>query len=364
MVANTGLPNAARYSLSFTYDAKGRRIQKAVSLWNGSSYVLQYTRRFLYDGWNVVAELDGSNNLIRSYIWGNDLSGSMQGAGGVGGLLVVKPASANPLFVAYDGNGNVVGLLDASTGTAVAQYAYGPFGEVLQMTPNMGNPCPLRFSTKYDDDETDLIYYGYRYYNPGTGRWPSRDPLGELGANLLNNLAWLDFLGEGSRNNPYAMEENNPVNFIDALGLQSAQIGLAEAIASGNVAQIEAILAGADGVLSDAEIAAARAFLQRVATCEAIYAAYKALNCKGCNGCADKQSALANGACLTAEIAGRALYLKNKCDYCLAGSIARGSQKAEGGHRIELANKTRALAKCTAAALTLPSALPPPPSAP
>jgi RHS repeat-associated protein len=41
----------------------------------------------------------------------------------------------------------------------------------------MARANPFRFSTKYQDDETDLLYYGYRYYNAGTGRWLSRDPI-------------------------------------------------------------------------------------------------------------------------------------------------------------------------------------------
>jgi RHS repeat-associated protein len=44
---------------------------------------------------------------------------------------------------------------------------------------------PFMFSTKYYDWETGLYYYGYRYYNPSTGRWLSRDPLGEPGFYLL-----------------------------------------------------------------------------------------------------------------------------------------------------------------------------------
>ncbi|MBB5354036.1 RHS repeat-associated protein, partial [Haloferula luteola] len=39
----------------------------------------------------------------------------------------------------------------------------------------------IGFSTKYQDEETGLYYYGYRYYDPVTGRWQSRDPLEELG---------------------------------------------------------------------------------------------------------------------------------------------------------------------------------------
>ena len=47
----------------------------------------------------------------------------------------------------------------------------------------MAKANPFRFSTKYQDDEPDL-YYGYRYYNPSTGRWINRDPLDERGAKL------------------------------------------------------------------------------------------------------------------------------------------------------------------------------------
>jgi RHS repeat-associated protein len=73
------------------------------------------------------------------------------------------------------------------------------------MTGPMGRVNPLRFSTKYQDDETDLVYYGYRYYNPSTGRWPNRDPIGELGgANL------------------YAFVANNPLTAIDPLGLDTS----------------------------------------------------------------------------------------------------------------------------------------------
>ena len=41
----------------------------------------------------------------------------------------------------------------------------------------------IKFSSKYHDNETDLIYYGYRYYSSNTGRWLSRDPINELAFN-------------------------------------------------------------------------------------------------------------------------------------------------------------------------------------
>ncbi len=40
-------------------------------------------------------------------------------------------------------------------------------------------PAPFAFSTKYTDDETGLVYYGYRYLNPEPGRWINRDPIGK-----------------------------------------------------------------------------------------------------------------------------------------------------------------------------------------
>jgi RHS repeat-associated protein len=38
---------------------------------------------------------------------------------------------------------------------------------------------PFRFSSKYQDDETDLLYYGYRYYNASTGRWLRKTKRGQ-----------------------------------------------------------------------------------------------------------------------------------------------------------------------------------------
>jgi len=235
----------------------------------------------------------------------------------------------------------------------------GPFGEVIRATGPLAKVNPFRFSTIYQDDESDLLMYAHRPYSASQGRFLSREPLGEVGANLLFNIGFMDVFGEESRLNPYWIVDNDPVHHYDILGLQSVPVSLTEAMASGNVAQVESILAGMEE--GDAGYAVAEAWLKKVAQCEAIWAAYKALGCKGCKGCTTSGQAAANAACLTAEIAGRAAFLKLKCDYCLAGSIAAGSAKQEKGHQTELANKTAALARCVAAAATLPSATPPPP---
>src|ERR1035437_1683622 len=101
-----------------------------------------------------------------------------QAAGEVGGLVVVN-AQPSTQSTAYDGNGNVAGLVNANDGTLTANYEYGPFGEVIRMTGLMALANPFRFSTKYQDNESDLLYYGYRFYNASKGTWLSRDPVGE-----------------------------------------------------------------------------------------------------------------------------------------------------------------------------------------
>jgi RHS repeat-associated protein len=180
LVTMTVTPNVGpQYQLAFAYDPKGRRIQKTVAT-NG---VAVSTNKFLYDGWNLVAELQPNNAPIRSYVWGNDLSGSQQGAGGVGGLLEVScyGTTTTNCFPAFDGNGNVAALINAADGTIVANYEYAAFGEPIRVTGAMARNNPFRFSTKYSDDESDLLYYGHRYYRPSTGSWINRDQIEEKG---------------------------------------------------------------------------------------------------------------------------------------------------------------------------------------
>jgi RHS repeat-associated protein len=199
--------NASKRRLIFEYDYQGRRIRKKVFRWNtaGNNYFTTPASdlKFIYDGWNLLAELNATNNtVVRSYLWGLDLSGTLQDAGGVGGLAAVKTAGGAAHFPAYDLNGNVIGLVDSSDGSTSAIYEYGPFGEVLRATGPMARENAFRFSTKYQDDETGLNYYGYRYYSASMGRWLSADPLGEEGGLNL-----------------HCFVENGGANYFDPLGL-------------------------------------------------------------------------------------------------------------------------------------------------
>jgi len=140
----------------------------------------------------VIAEyeVDGSGaDLHTTYTWGPDLSGGMQGAGGVGGLLAVHRDPGldgggartwgEHFYPAYDGNGNIGQYLD-ELGAIEASYEYDPFGRVIESSGSH-TAFRYRFSTKPYDRETGWLYYGFRYYDPVTGRWPSRDPIGERG---------------------------------------------------------------------------------------------------------------------------------------------------------------------------------------
>jgi RHS repeat-associated protein len=197
---------------AYRYDAFGRRLSRT---WKDPVTTLTRTTRYVYDGWNVVAEHstapadpNGPLTLQRRYVWGPDLSGTMQGAGGVGGLLMIEDrttATPQAHYVCYDGNGNVTKLITQDTsGNPIisAAYTYDPFGNVRTATGPYAATNPVRFSTKFQDPETGWSYYGYRYYDAANGRWTSRDPIEEEGGVNL-----------------FSMISNSPVTYFDFLGL-------------------------------------------------------------------------------------------------------------------------------------------------
>ncbi|MEW6199427.1 MAG: hypothetical protein AB1601_12290, partial [Planctomycetota bacterium] len=84
-------------AVKFWYDYLGRCVQKEVQTWTAGSpddYVVTERRKFMYHGWLPILELDAmnSNAVLRAYTWGLDLSGTLDGLAGVGGLLAVHQA--------------------------------------------------------------------------------------------------------------------------------------------------------------------------------------------------------------------------------------------------------------------------------
>ncbi len=82
---------------------------------------------------------------------------------------------------------------------------YDAFGRTVRETGPYAADNPFRFSTKYTDTETDLVYYGLRYYSPSMGRFINRDPIEEQGGLNL-----------------YGFVGNNAVNRVDILGLSAS----------------------------------------------------------------------------------------------------------------------------------------------
>jgi RHS repeat-associated protein len=176
----------------------GRRISRTAG---------ETTTWYFYDGFNCIAEYTGTTLTTRT--WGLDLSGTLQGAGGVGGLLAVNIGGTS-YYPAFDGNGNVSEYLTTS-GVVAAHFEYDPFGNLTYLSEQTAGLAALfdyRFSTKPLDQDTGLYYYTYRWYDPLTGRWPSRDPIEEWGGINLHG-----FVG------------NDGVNRWDFLGLDECEKG-------------------------------------------------------------------------------------------------------------------------------------------
>jgi len=116
-------------------------------------------------------------------------------------LTWVKTRAIIPTF---NGNGNVNNYLNQA-GAKVAHLEYDPFGNPTVDAESSVAALPCGFSTEPQEPVTRLRYYGYRYYDPLTGRWPSRDPIEEGGGKNLygfvfnNAFAWYDYLGREPR---------------------------------------------------------------------------------------------------------------------------------------------------------------------
>ena len=208
----TNRANGPRILATYEYDAEKRRRRKTMSS--------QETRHFTYSGWSLLCETLTTNHfpLTTYYVWGKDLSGTLDGAGGVGGLLATEVGGVW-YFPLYDNNGNITDYV-SETGEVVASYEYDAFGRTITQSGTMADAFPFRFSTKYYDAESGLYYYGYRYYSPELGRWLTRDPIEEDGGDNLyafcgnNGICRHDYLGHVSRGSVDALKKRKGVCYI------------------------------------------------------------------------------------------------------------------------------------------------------
>jgi RHS repeat-associated protein len=141
---------------TFSYDAMGRRKSKTVA-GTGTS--------FLYDGFNIVQELNGANPQA------NLLTGQ-----GIDEVFARTFAAGSENFVT-DGLGSTVALTDAA-GAVQSSYTYEAYGKAAKSGTATTNSQTY---TGREDDGTGLYYYRARYYNPTISRFVSEDPIGLAG---------------------------------------------------------------------------------------------------------------------------------------------------------------------------------------
>ena len=175
--------------VEMAYDYMGRRVEKKVSskgLLSFYNWNVDKHYKFAYDDYKLIAVYDATNNnaLLMTFTWQPESVGL--------DVPVSITYDGNTYYYVTDGNKNVTGLLDQA-GNRVAEYVYGPFGQLLGAEGELAEVNPFRFSSEFHDDETGLVYYNYRYYNAKLGRWIKRDPIEEQGGinlyvMLLNNI--------------------------------------------------------------------------------------------------------------------------------------------------------------------------------
>jgi RHS repeat-associated protein len=175
-VAGASTPAATS---TYRYDGLGRRIEKVA---NGQ------TKRYIYDGEDILLEYDGSNVLQARFTHGPGIDEP---------IAVTKAGST--FFYHQDGLGSVTDLTD-SAGATARSYSYDAYGNIVESPGTVEQP--YTYTGREFDAETGLFYYRARYYDSTTGRFLQKDPIGFTSGDL----------------NLYRYTLNDPVNRYDPDG--------------------------------------------------------------------------------------------------------------------------------------------------
>lgn len=175
--------------VSYKYDALGRRIERTKSVSIPVPVILE-TTRFVYDGTDVVRDLDGNGATMADYLNGPGIDNKLR-----------QTVGATTSYFLADHLGTTRALTNPS-GAVTSSLSYDSFGNVTSGSA----PTRYTYSGREIDSDTSLIYYRARWYAPQQGRFISEDPLGLRGGDI----------------NLYGYVLNNPVNFRDPTGTQRA----------------------------------------------------------------------------------------------------------------------------------------------
>jgi YD repeat-containing protein len=186
--------------LTYGYDAQGRRLWKDVYNFDTETdeWNLAYSRHYVYDGSNLVGELDGNNTLLTGYTWGAN-----------GQLLAVTDytqATPKTYVAVIDPSGNTALLIDPIAGTVAASYTYDPYGNLLTGTGLAQGICSILGKGQYFDAEARSLWHaGLR--DGRNNIWYERDKAGEIAGGL----------------NLYEPYGNDPIDTSDRSGLAPTQ---------------------------------------------------------------------------------------------------------------------------------------------
>ncbi|MCF7855316.1 MAG: DUF2778 domain-containing protein [Candidatus Pacebacteria bacterium] len=148
----------------------------------------------------LLEEANATGALLRTYTWGPGIDNLLA-------ITVHGAAETNTYFALTDHLGTIHALAD-DTGAVAEAYRYDAWGNVLGVFDGNGQPLlgsalgnRFLFHGREYSWTTGLYNFRARWYDPTTGRWLSKDPIGISGG--LNQ---------------YVFCGNNPVNFVDPFG--------------------------------------------------------------------------------------------------------------------------------------------------
>jgi RHS repeat-associated protein len=168
--------------ISYIIDPENRRVGKQV---NGG-----FKQAFLYDGPDIMAELDVSGNIVSQFVYATKSNVPDYMIKGGVNYRIVSDNLGSPRLVVNTSNGQVAERID-----------YDTFGNVTyDMAPGFQ---PFGFAGGLYDLDTKLIRFGARDYDPIVGRWTAKDPI----------------LFAGGQTSAYEYALSDPVNGTDPLGL-------------------------------------------------------------------------------------------------------------------------------------------------
>jgi RHS repeat-associated protein len=194
---------AGSWKSEFVYDGLNRRRIQRDYAWSNGGWAKTNEMRLVYDGNLIIQHRDANNLPTLALTRGLDLSGSLQKAGGIGGLLAMtKNPGASSVHSYYhsDGNGNVTALISPNQ-MVVAKAVYDPYGGFISLYGPKVSDNPYWFSSKPIHTASGKYDFLYRWYTPNLQRWINRDPIHESGDKNL-----------------YRFVEDSPIGMIDGVG--------------------------------------------------------------------------------------------------------------------------------------------------